>query len=91
MTHYIEKIDGSIRGIPFVFGVITYDYTPGTYSRFAASDIDYHGEIYVEYDILEGDDTIREDVMQSLTEADDVEIANQIHEYFEECRKHDYI
>ena len=50
---YIEEIEARVAGIPCLIGVTHYHSVRGSYSRNAASDLDYHGYTEVEWEVLD--------------------------------------
>lgn len=70
MSKYQTIIDARVQGIPCKIGVIAVHVTEGSYSRNAASDIDYYGETEYEYDILDRNERLASWLERKATETD---------------------
>ena len=52
MSH-IAQIETKVAGIPGLIGVFSYSKVRGSFSRSAPSDMDYHGYVESEWELLD--------------------------------------
>ena len=52
MSH-IAQIETKVAGIPCLIGVLSYSKVKGSFSRSASSDMDYHGYVESEWELLD--------------------------------------
>jgi len=50
---YIAKIESRVAGIPCIIGVMNYTKVRGSFSRNAASDMDYYGYCESEWEVCD--------------------------------------
>ena len=50
---YIAMIESRVAGVPCLIGLLSYECSPGTESRTADSDWDYHGWTDIDFDVLD--------------------------------------
>jgi hypothetical protein len=75
---YLFTFEHRIGGVPCTIGVLSYESVRGTFSRNAASDLDYHGWFDCEWHVLDEDGQLSPDLAAKATWAEDEEIRTEV-------------
>jgi hypothetical protein len=81
-TDYIFTVESTVAGIPCTIAVTTCKIVKGSYSYFAASDMDYHGYEDIEYEVLDRKGYLANWLSKKLTKDDDYRIVGEIIDHY---------
>ena len=89
MSDYIAEFVTSVAGIPCKIGVLAFEHQQSSFSRHAASDIDYYGETESDWHVLDRTGKRAPWLERKLTPSDVERIEQTIYEKMIEENQND--
>ena len=80
---YIAEIESTVAGIPCRIGVAHYESVDGSFSRSAASDLDYYGYEELDWEVCDRRGRHAPWLEKKLTDSAREQIESEIREYFQ--------